>query len=271
MDTKVSFDELLKEVSDEYCAMWQEEFLAVDTSQFPITPAIRRRFKRMLKAEKKQQCPKPRTVSWKAILAACLILLSACITACVAIPRVRNAIKRVFVEWFDDYVAVGFVEETVGDGAQTTQAPTLPASTPQNQTPPGPQDTPTAPEQQTPVAEKPTAIVKKAYATYLPGEYACEVDVDTTLFYMISYYEQENLQISVSQHTITKQLVWADSEQQNLEYVKVNGFNAIMLEDTSEPDLYSIIWQDNEYEYHMDGYFSSVDELIKVAEGIKVK
>ncbi len=275
MNMTNEFDILLKDVYGKYCLKLSNELRALDTTGFEITPAERKRFLKMKKAIEKGRCKKSvgRFSLTKLVAAACLIVLSLAITACVAIPEVRNAIKRIVLSWNDDYVAIAFVEENetnpVLDNVAATKENDIPAvygdADNAEETPKDSE----APENTEIV--KPTSIEKKAYASYLPGDYTMVVDGDIAAFYSISYYHKNEIKFYLSQNIIKGELKWADYESRRIEYKFVNGFQAILFIDEFEPNLYLLIWQDNEYEYNLEGYFENVDELIKVAEGIKLK
>ena len=81
----------------------------------------------------------------------------------------------------------------------------------------------------------PKTIENKAYASYLPKSYELEIDMDNPFMYVVSYYYENELAFSLTQTPISDENVW----------------------------------QDRYYEYEITGSFSSMDELINIAEGIK--
>ena len=170
------------------------------------------------------------------------------------------------MDWKEDFVAVGFGDKTEqpeypdyekivpGDQPSTNEIPS------NNSTGDSTKETPIAP---------PTEILKKAYATYLPGEYTVQIAADTKLYYYVDYSENGTPVFSLTQNIITGEFVWINSETQAAYQTKINGHDAIILEETDIPGCYSIIWRDQEYEYVIMGMFSNIQELIKTAEGIK--
>ncbi len=274
MNQKVSFDTLLAEVSKEYCKQIAEEFLALDTTGFEITPSARRRFYKMRRELAREKHKKPKMSFTKILLTACIIALSVAISACVAIPEVRDAIKRIVLSWNEEYVEIAFVEENGGESfteATGSKAVTENGEVSESTTSTSSATEDTTSKPQTTPIVKPTSIEKKAYASYLPDGYTSEVDIDTEMFYSISYFYNNEFKFALSQLMITGELTWADSEQHDIKYVSVSGFNAILFKHKSEENLYFIVWQDNEYEYQIEGYFSDEDELIKIAEGIRLQ
>ncbi len=266
MSVQNNFDLLITEACRDYCIRSVNAFLSLDTAGFEITSAERRQFYKILKASEKARRPKMSV--GKIIAAACIIVLSVGITACVAIPKVREAIKRAVIERRDKYVAVEFVEEASETEAAEQSADTAPESTSDETELPS-SDTAAAPKS-TPIA-KPTKIEQKAYASYLPQGYTYRVDIDTLFLYVTSYYCDNEIQFSLSQKIITEQLVWADSEEQDISHAYVNGFEAVILCDSSEPNYQIIIWQDMQYEYYLEGYFQTREEMLQIAQAIELQ
>lgn len=51
----------------------------------------------------------------------------------------------------------------------------------------------------------------------------------------------------------------------------INGNEGILVEYPDVPGLYYLVWQDESYQYSLYGSFESKEELIRIAEGVKVK
>lgn len=257
-----NFELLLFAASEECCNKEAEDFLNIDAKDFSITKQQRKRMKQLMRkytVTEKRRIP---AVKWIAV--ACILSLSLLFTACVSITEIREAIKGFFLNWYDDFVSVGFGDEKkdkydyekieIGDNVTNSASSSESTTAPVNEEIPPP----------------PTEIVRKAYATYLPDNYTCEVDIDSKLYYSQSYYKDSNYVFSLTQNIITQDLQWENTESQNIYSVSVNGFNAIILENNDMSGVYIVVWQDNEYEYNIEGNFSSIDEIIRVAEGVKL-
>ncbi len=261
-----NFEFLLFSASEEYCEKQADEFLQVDDKGFEITDRQRKRMKQLMRKYTKKEKAVSSAIKWKWIAVACLLSLSIILTACVSIPELREAIKKFFLDWKEDFVAVGF-----GDRSTEEEYPDLEKIMPGEQPAAGKTPSGSSPENSangnniTP----PTEILKKAYASYLPGEYTAEITTDTKLYYFVDYYENGNLVFSLAQSIIYGEFVWADSESQTAYHTKVNGYDAIILEENNLQNCYSIIWRDQEYEYMITGLFSNIQELIETAKGIK--
>ena len=257
-----NFELLLFAASEECCNKEAEDFLNIDAKDFSITKQQRKRMKQLMRkytVTEKRRIP---AVKWIAV--ACILSLSLLFTACVSITEIREAIKGFFLNWYDDFVSVGFGDEkkdkydyekiefgdNVNNSASSSESTT--ASTSEEIPPP------------------PTEIVRKAYATYLPGDYTSVVDFDGGFYYSVSYYEGSDYVFSLTQNIITHELQWANTKSQNIYTANINGFDAIVIENIDMNDIYIIVWQDNEYEYNIEGCFSNIQEIINVAEGVKL-
>ena len=232
-----NFELLLTAAAEECCEQEATDFLSIDAANFEITRSEEKRRWHMINKNTGSK------TSWKVIkiaVVACLVFLAIGFTACMCIPEIRNAIKEVIIEWHEGYIAIGFEEETLEESRQETVEPTPPKTR-----------------------------ESKAYASYLPKSYELEIDMDNKFMYIVSFYYESELAFSLTQTPISDENVWVNSENAKIYNVKINEYNAIMIEFLEYPQWYCAVWQDRYYEYEITGSFSSMDELIKVAEGIK--
>ena len=266
MRTYNNFEFLLFSASEECCKKQAEEFLGVNDEGFEITNRQRKRMKHLLRKYTKKEKNKSTMLKWKWIAVACLLSLSIALTACVSIPELREAIKKFFLDWKEDFVAVGF-----GDKAEQPEYPDYEKIMPGDQpsTDEIPSDNSTGDSTQETTIDPPTEILKKAYATYLPGEYVVEITDDTPYYYSVNYCIDGNLVFVLTQNVIRGEFAWLDSENQIMYQTKINGYDAIILEEKDITGCYNLIWRDREYEYVIMGMFSNIQELTKTAEGIK--
>ena len=65
--------------------------------------------------------------------------------------------------------------------------------------------------------------------------------------------------------------VMIDNENDPVTTMYVNGNEGILVEYPDVLGLYYLVWQDSYYQYSLYGSFSSVAELMKIAEGIKAE
>ncbi len=256
--TKDNNFEILLYLAAEACAQDDvNEFLSKDVSAYPITPELCREAYNVIKQSKRKPLTVWKTVKYAAV--ACLICMSICFTACMCIPEVRNAIKEAFVRWYDEYIEIGFGDDT---GADTTP-PYAEDTTPDSNT-----DS-TEPSENA-LSDLPQTIEKKAYATYLPEGYVEEVRTDNSLYLILTYTFNEDMKFYLKQIPIDQYLIWADSTDKNVTKENVNGDMAILTKDETDNNKYTLVWQSNEYEFSLHGIFESKNELIKIAEGIKI-
>ncbi len=275
MNKHTNFDILLYLAAEECAISDVEKFLALDDSNVIISSATQRKAKRIIRRSEGKSHPMWSTIKYAAV--ACLIIMSICFTACICIPKVREAIKEVFVEWYEGYIAIGFTSneeddtdppigasnvEVNGMNIGSTEASSEQATTENETQSTEPDVTPPLP---------PTTIEKKAYATYLPEGYVEEVKYDNLRIYQLVYLNDGILQFILLQKPIDEYLVWADSENQNIQKVYVQDKEAILTIHEARKNTYNLVWQTSEYEYQLSGTFSSIDELIKIAEGITTK
>ena len=180
MSTYNNFELLLFAASEECSKKQAEEFLQTNTEGFEITDKQRKRMKQLIRKHSRKEKRKHTALKLKWVAVACLLSLSIALTACVSIPELREAIKKFFLDWKEDFVAVGFGNEKsdtsrfdkidVGDAGDVNS------------------DSSTQPSDDT-TTEKlppPTEITRKAYTSYLPGNYTYEVDFDSKIYYSIT-------------------------------------------------------------------------------------
>ncbi len=262
MSTYNNFELLMYAAAEKSCDQMADEFLNVDGTGFEITPSQQKRMNRIAKGY--ISGGKRKTIATKWIAVACIISVVIALTACVSIPKIRNAIKAFLVEWYEDYIAIGFGDN---DGSQPKYEFIEPSmdTTEANMT-----ETKNS-ENNEATAESivyPTTITKKATLSYLPGEYDMVVDFEDETYYVVSFLYEENCIFYLSQNVITSELHWTNSESQEIYKTSINNYDAIITKDLSNTSVYTIVWQDNQYEYRIMGEFSSINEIIKVAEGL---
>ncbi len=230
MKTYNNFDLLLYLAARISCESEVDEILAADISDITVTPREIKRGHKIIRRSKKRSP----FGALKIALVACLVCLSLAFTACMCIPKVRDAVKEAVLEWYEDHIGIRFCA-------------------PEAETPPTPA----------------TEITQKAYASYLPNTYVPRVDVDETNTYAISYYLNEEFAFFLNQSLINADH-WADSEETEVQSLVINGNEAVLVHYLTEENYYELIWNDGVYMYSIAGYFKTTDALIKIAEGIKL-
>lgn len=266
MSKNNNFEFLLFTAADECSKKQAEEFLNIDDTGFEITERQRKRMKQLVRKYTKKEKSRVYALKWKWIAAACVLSLSIILTACVSIPEIRDAIKEFFLEWYDDFVSIGFGEKS--DAEQYPDYDKIMPGDQPNTNENSSNDSSGESTEENNITP-PSEILKKAYATYLPGEYISDITVDTIYYYSTNYCIGNSIAFALTQNVITGELAWTDSQTQIMYQTKINGYNAILAEEKDIPNCYTLIWRDNEYEYIIMGVFDSIQELIKIAEGIR--
>lgn len=223
-------------------------FLSLDVSDIVDHPRIKNRILKRAKTT-------PRAL-WRARLriaaVACLIAASLAFTACMSIPEVRKALWNVLMSWHDDHVEIHFKPSDTA-GAETGDKGSA-------ATPP---ETPIPPSQ---------SIEKIARATYLPeGYYA--VEKESTALYADTFYYDANdtMKFQLIQQVLDEEAdldAMIDHENGSVTTMYINGQEGILVEYLDVPGQYYLVWKDAYYQYSLYGSFSSVAELMKIADGI---
>ncbi len=234
MSDYTNFDLLLYAATEQYCDQWTEELCSAPSTN-EITPRERRRFNRI---RRRYGMGTYRWTPWKVACVIVLLCMSISFTACMCIPTIRSAIKKVFVEWYSEYVSVDFkdTDETEPPETETTAPP-------------------------------PATILRKAYVEGLPEGYTMEVEIDSPYYYCVNYYSTNGCCIILTQKTIQNDDVWFDGEKQNVKYTTVHQYEAAVIED-SELSAISIVWEDGNYQYSIDIFDGSVDAAVANAENV---
>ena len=220
-----------------------EKFLAIDDSGVKENPKFKRKIMRMVEYGRATTKSLP---SWKIILVAALLTIVLVFTACMCIPTVREALWSVVLEWHEEYIKVEFKPNE----STTTTLPTGTTKVP------------------------PKSIEIKAKLTCLPEGYTVANEIAMSTFYMINYKNLDSgEQIRFVQMTIDSDRngsFMVDSDNAVTKAVYVNGFEGVLFEYADTPGIYALTWQDISYKYLLYGNFESTDEILKIAQGVKV-
>lgn len=224
-------------------------FLDMDVSDVKDNPKFK---KRILKIVQGKRVKSTRTPSWRIVLVAALLAISLIFTACMCIPKVREAIWNIIVEWYDEYIDVSFEpENTINPNMNNSSSDPNTNKTP------------------------PSSIEKEAIATYLPEGYYSVLTIEDPIFVSFDYYDSKgNIKFVLTQTIINdsndEDLTVDKEAGDTLVSVKINGFEGLLISYGNEEDTYYLIWQDKNYKYWIYGVFESSSELIRIAEGIVV-
>ena len=214
-----------------------DDFANVDTSDVPETPRLYKKVMRGINSNKR--------TTVKVIIAAALVAVFLALTACACVQEIREYVWGVVTEWYGDHFEVSFEPEPA-----TTEEPTT-----------------TAPE-----AELPIEIERIAKLTYVPEGCTKAHEFNASSQYITEYYLENERKFVFLQCTYGKTHSFMDGENANSVFVQVNGRESVLTEEVDGGRaMYSLFWQDDQYRYCLQGYFSSIAELIQMAESVSLE
>ena len=171
---------------------------------------------------------------------AVLICLSLAFTACMCVPNIREVVWNTFVEWYEDHVGISF-----GDEAEEPESESLEKSYPET-------------------------IMRIFELTYCPDGYSMGTEVSTSVSYKVEYYNNKGEKMFyIMQNVVDDSNLYVDNESDEIIDMYINQYPALLVDYTDSENTYMLIWQDDYYCYTIYGVFSSISELIDIAEGIK--
>lgn len=247
-------------------------FNAIDDSQVVLSPRLNKRIHRLIAQHAREEMFAPsRRLAVRIIVAAMLILSLSCV-AMLSISGVREAIRRVIVSWYEDYLTIEyFVDEndtTTSSGEETEKNIYSAFPNPKGNCTDDcacSSDGTTAPTK--PI---PTQIEEVRKPTYqIPGvELEEDVVAITSLIVNIDYYVGDDYIYSYSQHILKTSQKYFDSEGA---LVSERGFDGYVAQVITYKDKQEIqfIWNDGEYVYTLSSIMLSVDDLVEIARSVQ--
>lgn len=217
-----------------------EAFLATDTSNIEVRPALHKRIMRILKGKK-------HTVL-KAVLISALAAVLLALSACACIPEVREYFWKITTIDRGDHAKVEFQTEEKSDTEElTTIEPNA--------------DEITHIKQKMQLSVVPKGLVKGDDETLMMGQYH------------VNYYTSEGeWGMTVSQFDAKTNEIYVDNEHSTQITVMIKGNQALLLEEPySGRTFYYLTWTDGTYNFSITGIFDSVTEVVQVAEGIELE
>ena len=229
------FDTLLSLAAKECVKEEAAAFLSADISGIEDDPQMLQKILRESRKNKNK---------WKAlkiIALVAILCMSIAFTACMLIPEIRNVLWNVFVRERESSVEVGF-ETSSGIEFATESA----------------------------IKEYPKTIEKKMEPIYMPEGWVQEQEIVTSSHYQIIYYSDDGIRkCFITQSVIGGVNSFINDKSGQITYIDINGSKGIFIEYDEEKDFqYSLTWQDSQYRYTIHGNFSSINEMVKIAEGI---
>ncbi len=236
-------DYLIGLALSDYAAEEVEAFEAIDASDSVIDEDFDKRIYRLIaqKAEK----PKVKRIGIRVAIAA-IIIVSLMLITIMSISGIREALWNAIVKWYEDYVAIAFVE-------------------------PSPEVIDIDVSSGNIVVDTSKANFQKEILEYkkptVSGEYVKETIYEGKAVFGQDYYLNGEWQFSFYQKVYTVKVQKIDSKGKELKNITVGEYDAIIaISQTNEPNI--LIWMDGEYLYTINGYLSE-NELIELAKTVK--
>ena len=108
-------------------------------------------------------------------------------------------------------------------------------------------------------------ILKKHYFKIINPKIAVQTCLKKILIY---YYVGEEYQFSFTQFLLNPSDKYVDSEEMQVTYTEINGYEATVVEYKNKDEIY-ILWNDGEYAYQIFSSILSAEDLIRYAVSVK--
>jgi len=225
-------------------------FLATDTSEVVLRPALAKRILRRIRQNRHTSVK----IAVAIALAAALLALSAC--ACI--PDVREYFWKIVMTDRGDYSEVHF------ESAEKTDAPETDEMTETEQAQ-------TSQEQTTDMPPMPKIEYKPVFDP-LPEKYVFADEVAVSSQYLANYKLSDGrwgfmilLYLADATHS------FIDTQGNGLMYAEVHGNEAIVVEEVADGvKYYMVVWREGAYAFTLQGKFETATEAISLAELIKL-
>lgn len=162
-----------------------------------------------------------------------LVVISIMFTAMMSVSAIRSAIWEIITEWYEEYIAVGYVPE---EGLEVTDPPKM--------------------------------IEEIRKPTLLPLGAEEEIVGSTKNMFASEYYINQDCYVSFRQFLLKTDIGKIDGDDAQMKEILIGEHKGWIV--TYEVEKYiAIDWTDGEYGYRIISEFLSESELILVAESIK--
>ena len=225
---------------------------------FEVDGKVEQHILQMIRKDKHRTSRQKAWRVFKYVMVAILIVATVAFSACMAFPRIREAIWKAIVEWHDDYVAIKFVPIESEDSNASTSKPAETHST----------DTPDKPND--PIILPPTSIEEVNVPEYMPMGYTTESTLMDRVF-ILNYFDEKGAFVFSYRQMVIDLGNEGDAEEGVSTETMINGLSAVVITYDDEPNVYNLFWQDSQYCYNIYGYFEEYNELIEFATSVEVK
>lgn len=209
-------------------------FMELDDSDVVLSERIIRKIEKLIRREsvyKSNEVVKfKRVLSRVAIIT--LVIISVMFTAMMSVSAIRNAVWEIITEWYEEYVAVGYVPE---EGLEALEPPKM--------------------------------IEEIRKPTLLPLGVEEEIGIKSKSMFVCDYYVGDECYLSFKQ-TLIDDASKLDSDDATMIRIMIGDHAAWLFTYETEEYAY-ILWNDTQYAYVISSNILDVDTLISIAESVK--
>ena len=209
-------------------------FMELDDSDVVLSERIIRKIEKLIRREsvyKSNEVVKfKRVLSRVAIIT--LVVISVMFTAMMSVSAIRNAVWEIITEWYEEYIAVGYV-----------------------------------PEEGLEVPEPPKMIEEVRKPTLLPLGAEEEIGIKSRSMFVSDYYVGDECYISFKQ-TLIDDASKLDGDDAKMTEITVGKYSAYLFT-YSEDNYVYVVWNDTQYAYTISSNILDIDTLIMIAESVK--
>lgn len=162
-----------------------------------------------------------------------LVVISIMFTAMMSVSAIRSAIWEIITEWYEEYIAVGYVQE---EGLE--------------------------------VADPPKMIEEIRKPTLLPLGAEEEIVGISKNKFLCEYYIGDDYYLSFEQYLLGNNVIKVDGDDATMTKIKVKNHEAYLFAYSKE-EYTIILWNDGEYAYFISSEVLEIEDLIAVAESVK--
>jgi hypothetical protein len=115
----------------------------------------------------------------------------------------------------------------------------------------------------------PKTIEQKAYIANLPEGYYAEEASSLSVCCTTNFYNKNNeLRFCLFQTGMDDYLTRLDTENEKIVELRINENIALLLEDTEQTGIYTLLWTDGIYGYTLYGMFGSLYDMLEIASSV---
>lgn len=244
-------------------------FNAIDDSQVVLSPRLNKRIHRLIAQHAREEMFAPsRRLAVRIIVAAMLILSLSCV-AMLSISGVREAIRRVIVSWYEDYLTIEyFVDEndtTTSSGEETEKNIYSAFPNPKGNCTDEcacSSDGTTAPTKPIPTQ------IEEVRKPVVPSDIEEDIVGKNALTISIDYYRGDDYIFTYSQLVLKKSQKYFDNEGALVSERGFDGYVAQVITYKDKPEV-QFIWNDGEYVYILSSAALSVDDMVELARSVQ--